>query len=166
MERIKQQPVYDRADVNQLWSLIILSGSYSKSISFSVFHVKQWKCLNWWQNTRLIEIQVCQVFDKINLTCSLSTSVIDKRVPYTFCAKHPWAMFFLVDRDLIFSFIYLFIYSWIVIRPLCCFTFFRCFVPILHYAIIYQNFDVGFQVCFSSPVVLNSGNSVFEVILV
>ena len=54
MERIKQQPVYDRADVNQLWSLIILSGSYSKSISFSVFHVKQWKCLNWWQNTRLI----------------------------------------------------------------------------------------------------------------
>ena len=113
MERMKQQTVYDCADVNQLWSLIILSGSYSKSISFSVFHVKQWKCLNWWQNTRLIEIQVCQVFDKINLTCSLSTSVIDKRVPYTFCAKHPWAIFFLVDRDLIFSFIYLFIYLFV-----------------------------------------------------
>ena len=47
------------------------------------------------------------MFDKINLTCSLSASVIDKRVPYTFYAKHPWAIFFLVDRDLIFSFIYL-----------------------------------------------------------
>ena len=51
----------------------------------------------------LIQIQVCQVFDKINLTCSLSASVIDKRVPYTFYAKHAWAIFFLVDRDLIFS---------------------------------------------------------------
>ena len=48
-------------------------------------------------------MQVCQVFNKINLTCSLSASVIDKRVPYTFYAKHAWAIFFLVDRDLIFS---------------------------------------------------------------
>ena len=37
MERIKQQPVYDRADDYQLWSLIILSGNYSKSISFQFF---------------------------------------------------------------------------------------------------------------------------------
>ena len=48
-------------------------------------------------------MQVCQVFNKINLTCSLSASVIDKRVPYTFYAKHARAIFFLVDRDLIFS---------------------------------------------------------------
>ena len=37
MERIKQQTVYDRADVNQLWSLIILSGTYSTSISVQFF---------------------------------------------------------------------------------------------------------------------------------
>ena len=85
-------------------------------------------------------MQVCQVFDKINLTCSLSASVIDKRVPYTFYAKHAWAIFSLVDRDLIFP------YSKIVIRPLGCFTFFRYIVPILHYAVIYQIFVVGFQV--------------------
>ena len=48
-------------------------------------------------------MQVCQVFNKINLTCSLSASVIDKRVPYTFYAKHAWVIFFLEDRDLIFS---------------------------------------------------------------
>ena len=33
MERIKVQTVYQRADINQRWSLIILSGS-STSISF------------------------------------------------------------------------------------------------------------------------------------
>ena len=43
------------------------------------------------------------MFNKINLTCSLSASVIDKRVPYTFYAKHARAIFFLVDRDFIFS---------------------------------------------------------------
>ena len=43
------------------------------------------------------------MFDKIYLTCSLSASMIDKRVPYTFYAKHARAIFFLVDRDLIFS---------------------------------------------------------------
>ena len=37
MERMKQQTVYDCADVYQLWSLIILSGSYSMSISFQFF---------------------------------------------------------------------------------------------------------------------------------
>ena len=37
MERIKKKTVSDRADVNQLWSLIILSGSYSKSIIFQFF---------------------------------------------------------------------------------------------------------------------------------
>ena len=54
MERIKGQTVYDRADISQLWSLIILSGSCSTSVSFQFFRVKQWKCLNWWQNTPLI----------------------------------------------------------------------------------------------------------------
>ena len=34
MDRVKGKTVSDRADVNKLWSLIILSGSYSTSISF------------------------------------------------------------------------------------------------------------------------------------
>ena len=34
MDRVKGKTVSDRADVNKLWSLIILSGSCSTSISF------------------------------------------------------------------------------------------------------------------------------------
>ena len=37
MERIKGQTVYDRADISQLWSLIILSGRCSTSVSFQFF---------------------------------------------------------------------------------------------------------------------------------
>ena len=47
-------------------------------------------------------MQVCQVFDEINKTCSLSASVIDKRSPSTIYVKHDWTIFFLVDRDLTF----------------------------------------------------------------
>ena len=56
MERIKVQTVYQRADVNQRWSLIILSGSCSKSISFQFFTLNNesvWiddKILDWFHS--------------------------------------------------------------------------------------------------------------------
>ena len=36
------------------------------------------------------------------------------------------------------------------LSPLGCFAFFRCIIPILHYAVIDQIFDVGFQVVLGS----------------
>ena len=48
-------------------------------------------------------MQVCQVFDEINKTCSLSTSVINKRAPILFTRSMLGRVFFLVDRDLNFS---------------------------------------------------------------
>ena len=48
-------------------------------------------------------------------------------------------------------------HSFIRLGPLnCCFAFFRCIVPILHHAVIYQIFDVGFwKRCVQSHLGLN-----------
>ena len=104
MERTKGQIVSDRADVNQLWSLIILTDSCSTSISFQFFTLSNGSVWtdermlpsfhglylilldrSWKRIQNLLNVQSNQI--NAWVIWSLSAFVIDKRVHYTFLHK-------------------------------------------------------------------------------
>ena len=104
MERTEGQIVSDRADVNQLWSLIILTDSCSTSISFQFFTLSNgivWSDdrmlpsfhglhlilldTSWKRTQNLLNVQSNQI--NAWVIWSRSAFVIDKRVHYTFLHK-------------------------------------------------------------------------------